>query len=94
MSKEVMNVQEVAAYLGLGVAKVYQLVEHKEIPASKIGKQYRFLRNVINAWLGSNIIMKDTAFLTLIQDVKKDFRDAGYTQKDVDETVAEVKKQA
>lgn len=93
MAKEVMNVQEVAQYLGFGLAKVYQLVEQRQIPASKIGKQYRFLRDAINAWLSANIIMEDTEFLTLLKDVRKEFKDAGYTQEDISQAVAQVRKE-
>lgn len=94
MAKDVMNVQEAADYLGLGVAKIYQLVERRQIPASKIGKQYRFLKDAINAWLHANIIMEDREFLTLIQDVRKDFRNAGYTQEDINQAVAQVREKA
>ena len=91
MSREVMTVQEVADYLDLGIAKVYQLIERKQIPASKIGKQYRFLKDAINAWLQASIIMQDTEFLTLIQEMRTDFINAGYTQRDIDQAVAQVR---
>lgn len=94
LNKDVMNVKEVAEYLGLGVAKVYSLIEHRQIPASKIGKQYRFLKPTVNVWLNANIIMKDTEFLRLLRDVRKDFKNAGYTQKDIDGAVAQVRKSA
>jgi excisionase family DNA binding protein len=92
--REIMDVPGVADYLGIGVAKVYQLLAHKEIPASRIGKQYRFLREVINAWLKTNIIMEDKQFLQLIQDLQQESKNAGYTQKDVEQAVAQVRKEA
>ena len=92
INKEVMNVKEVAEYLGLGVAKVYSLIEARNIPASKIDKQYRFLRPTINLWLTANIVMEDPEFLRLLRDVRKDFKSAGYTQKDIRHAVAQVKK--
>jgi len=94
MSRAVMNVEEIAEYLGLGVAKIYQLVEKKEIPASKIGKQYRFRKENIDAWLNANIIMEDTNFLNLVDETRKEFKSAGYTQKDIDQAVAKVRKTA
>ena len=94
LNKEVMNVKEVAEYLGLGVSKVYSLVEGRNIPASKIGKQYRFLKPTINLWLTANVIMDDPEFLHSLRDVRKDFKNAGYTQKDIRRAVAQVKKSA
>jgi excisionase family DNA binding protein len=39
--KEIMNLKEVARYLGLNERTVYNLVKRGEIPASKIGRQWR-----------------------------------------------------
>lgn len=84
MGKNIMTVQEVADYLGFGVTKVYKLIESKEIPASKIGRQYRFLKAAIDAWLARNIISEDREFSALIRDLREDFVNAGYTQTDID----------
>lgn len=92
MTRQVMTVDEIAEYLSMGKAKIYQLIEKKEIPASKIGKQYRFRKEAIDAWLNANIIMKDTEFLKLVDETRKDFKDAGYTQKDIEQAVAKVRK--
>ena len=51
MVKEIMDVREIAEYLGSGEKKIYQLIERGEIPVSKIGSQYRFLRKTIDEWL-------------------------------------------
>jgi len=51
MTKEIMDVREIAKYLGFGEKKIYQLIERGEIPVSKIGGQYRFLKKSIDQWL-------------------------------------------
>lgn len=91
MIRAVMNVEEVADYLGMGTAKIYQLIEKKQIPASKIGKQYRFPKYAIDTWLNENIIMEDKEFLMLLRKVRESFQNAGYTQTDIDQAVAKVK---
>jgi len=54
-----MNVEEVAQYLGFSIKKIYRLVETNRIPASKIGRQYRFLKEAIDDWLKDrNILAK------------------------------------
>ncbi|MBI3291523.1 MAG: helix-turn-helix domain-containing protein [Elusimicrobia bacterium] len=57
-SKEVMDVRELATYLGLGKSKIYSLIRYKKIPASRIGRQYRFSKSVVDAWLKERLITR------------------------------------
>lgn len=54
--KEIMDVRELTEYLGIGKSKIYNLIRQKKIPASKIGRQYRFSREIIDNWLKERII--------------------------------------
>ncbi|MCK9582396.1 MAG: helix-turn-helix domain-containing protein [Endomicrobiales bacterium] len=54
--KEVMDIKELAIYLGIGKSKIYSLIRTKKVPASKIGRQYRFSKSVVDAWLKEKII--------------------------------------
>lgn len=92
MQKNVMSVQETADYLGFSAAKVYKLIESKKIPASRIGRQYRFLKDALDVWLRRNIISEDGEFLTLITEIRKDFLSAGYTQKDISKSLEKTRK--
>ena len=59
MLKSIMNIEEVAEYLGFSTKKIYRLIETNEMPASKIGRQYRFIRGTIDSWLqDKDILMK------------------------------------
>lgn len=49
--KDVMNVEELANYLGVEQSLVYKKSQLKEIPAVKIGKLWRFYKPTINKWL-------------------------------------------
>ena len=55
-TKDVMSIIELAEYLGIGKSKIYNLIRQNKIPASKIGRQYRFSRDVIDNWLKEKII--------------------------------------
>ena len=57
-SKQIMNIKELANYLGIGRTTIYNLIKKKKIPASKIGKQYRFSKDVVDSWLKDKIITK------------------------------------
>jgi excisionase family DNA binding protein len=53
---EIMDVRQLAQYLGIGKSKIYNLIRQKKIPASRIGRQYRFAKQVIDNWLKERII--------------------------------------
>jgi excisionase family DNA binding protein len=53
---EVMDIPELSRYLGLGKSKIYGLIRQRKIPASRIGRQYRFSKEVIDAWLKESLI--------------------------------------
>lgn len=57
MIKAIMDVEDVARYLGFSVKKIYRLVETNKIPASKVGRQYRFIKDVVDRWLKDSDIL-------------------------------------
>ena len=57
-NNKIMNFKELADYLGIGRTTIYNLIKKKKIPASKIGKQYRFSKDVVDSWLKDKIITK------------------------------------
>ena len=62
--KQVMDIKELAEYLGIGRSTIYNLIKKKKIPASKIGKQYRFSKEVVDSWLKDKIITKKETPIT------------------------------
>ncbi|GHT51084.1 hypothetical protein AGMMS50233_01760 [Endomicrobiia bacterium] len=56
--KQIMDVKDLSKYLGIGKSKIYSLIRMKEIPASRIGRQYRFSKSIVDSWLGDKIITK------------------------------------
>jgi excisionase family DNA binding protein len=57
-SKQIMDIKELSRYLGIGKSKIYNLIRMKKIPASKIGRQYRFSKDIVDCWLRDKIITK------------------------------------
>jgi excisionase family DNA binding protein len=50
---EILTVMDVARFLRVPKSTVYKLARVGELPASKIGKHWRFLRHDIHAWMRS-----------------------------------------
>jgi len=46
-----MTIDELADYLKMGRTKLYRMAQECEIPASKIGNQWRFDREEIDEWM-------------------------------------------
>ena len=57
-TKQVMDIKELSEYLGIGKSKIYSLIRQHKIPASRIGRQYRFSKDVVDSWLKEKIITK------------------------------------
>lgn len=57
---EVMDIKTLAQYLGMGRSKIYNLIRQKKIPASRIGRQYRFSKELIDKWLKERLITRPT----------------------------------
>jgi excisionase family DNA binding protein len=51
--REILTVMDVAQFLRVPKSTVYKLARLGELPASKIGKHWRFLRRDINQWMHS-----------------------------------------
>ena len=47
----VMTLEEVSKYLRLSKSTVYRMANEGRIPVSKIGRRWRFRKDVIDAWL-------------------------------------------
>ena len=51
---QIMTPKEAAKYLGFHLVTIYRLLKKQEIPATKIGGQWRFKKETIDAWLESS----------------------------------------
>lgn len=51
MTKEVMSTKELAQYLGIAEITVYRLAKAGKIPGAKVGKKWRFSKELIDTWL-------------------------------------------
>ena len=49
--KSILSVKEVAEYISFCPNTIYSLIKWKKIPASRIGKQYIFVKTEIDKWI-------------------------------------------
>jgi len=51
MRDELLTLQEVSQLLRVNRATIYRMARSSKIPASKVGRQWRFERKLITHWL-------------------------------------------
>ena len=54
MSKLIMNVKEVAQYLGVCPMTIYRFAKRGRIPAFRIGSDWRFHKDLVDNWIKDN----------------------------------------
>jgi excisionase family DNA binding protein len=52
--EQVMTIDELAAYLKVAKSTLYKLAQEGRVPGQKVGKHWRFHKEVIDQWLGEN----------------------------------------
>ena len=62
IAPRLLNIQQVAAYLGLSVHTVYKFASQRKIPHIKIGKLLKFDRHEIDRWIGAHAVKVRRSF--------------------------------
>ena len=57
--QKVMNIKEVADYLGVHTSTIYKYAQRGKIPAFKIGSDWRFSQKHINLWIDEKVNKRD-----------------------------------
>jgi len=65
---ELMTVEEVADYLRVTKKTIYRLLEGNKIPATKVGRQWRFEKVAIDEWLRENSVGGKSRILVIDDD--------------------------
>jgi excisionase family DNA binding protein len=80
---EVMNLTQLASYLKMSQASLYHLLAAGKIPGTKVGKQWRFSRQIIDEWLEGEkprradiLVVEDDSLI--LQTVVKVLQGAGH----------------
>ena len=50
-----MTIEDLSSYLKMSRTKLYQMAQKGELPGSKIGTQWRFDRDRIDAWMNEKM---------------------------------------
>jgi excisionase family DNA binding protein len=67
MNIDIMTVEDVARYLKLKPQTVYKWAQDGQIPATKLGKEWRFRRRILDEWIDTGIVLSRGGFDLLHQ---------------------------
>lgn len=78
---EIMTIEELATYLKISKSSMYKLCQEGKIPGNKVGRHWRFQKEVIDRWLShssrsdlGSVSMKD---IRAIVDEAINIRESG-----------------
>lgn len=57
--KELMDIDDLAEYLGYTKRTIYKLIKEEGLPAIKIRRQYRAKKSMIDKWIEDKIHRKE-----------------------------------
>ena len=89
---ELITLEEVANYLRVTKKTIYRLLERRDIPATKVGHQWRFDKDSIDVWLHQNSVATAANILVIDDDdticslFKDTLEDTGHTVTTVSES--------
>ena len=67
--ENIMTIEEVAKYLKMKPQTIYTWAQKGQIPAVKLGKEWRFRKDVIDEWLNERF---DEKFQPIIKKLDED----------------------
>lgn len=59
---EILTLEEVARYLKLKPQTVYKWAQEGQIPGTKLGKEWRFRKSILDEWIDSAIVVSPGGF--------------------------------
>ena len=83
-SDEILTIEEVARYLKLKPQTIYKWAQDGQIPATKLGKEWRFRKSLLDEWIDAAIVLSPAGFDLLLHSSMVAHRQAGLPESDVD----------
>jgi excisionase family DNA binding protein len=87
---EIMTVEDVAKFLKVKPQTVYKWAQDGQIPGTKLGKEWRFRRSILNEWLDTSIALSKGGFDLMYHQSLLAVRRGGMTETDIDKLLEEI----
>ncbi|MCA9418487.1 MAG: helix-turn-helix domain-containing protein, partial [Candidatus Omnitrophica bacterium] len=64
---DIMTVEEVARFLKMKPQTVYKWAQEGQIPGTKLGKEWRFRKSILDEWIDNSIALSKGGFDLMFQ---------------------------
>jgi excisionase family DNA binding protein len=86
---EIMTLEEVARYLKVKPQTVYKWAQEGQIPGTKLGKEWRFRRSILDEWIDTSIILSRGGFDLLVRSSQQAVRTRSLSSEDLNRLLRE-----
>ena len=86
---EIMTLEEVAKYLKLQPQTVYKWAQEGQIPAAKLGKEWRFRRSILDEWVDNSIALSKGGFNLLMDSSRLAIARKGLGREEIEKLLKE-----
>ena len=90
MDHDIMTLEEVAKYLKLQPQTVYKWAQEGQIPAAKLGKEWRFRRSILDEWVDNSIALSKGGFNLMIDSSRVAVARKGLPREEIEKLLKEV----
>jgi excisionase family DNA binding protein len=86
---DIMTLEEVAHYLKVKPQTVYKWAQDGQIPGTKLSKEWRFRKAILDEWIDTSILHSKGGFDLLLKSTQKAIDRKGFTGEELNELLRE-----
>jgi len=86
---DIMTLEEVARYLKVKPQTVYKWAQDGQIPGTKLSKEWRFRKSILDEWIDTAILQSKGGFDLLVRSSQKAIRQQGFTAEELETILRE-----
>ena len=84
-----MTIEDVAKYLKMKPQTIYKWAQDGQIPGTKLGKEWRFRKHLLDEWIDASIVLSKGGFDLLIHGSMVENRRTGLSEDEMDRLMTE-----
>lgn len=86
---EILTLEEVAKYLKLQPQTVYKWAQEGQIPGAKLGKEWRFRKQLIDEWIDTSIGLSKGGFDLMFRSSLLEVRRRAISSEELEQVLKE-----
>ncbi len=86
---EILTIEEVAKYLKMKPQTIYKWAQEGQIPGTKLGKEWRFRKAILDEWIDTSIVLSKAGFDLTVNRSAVEQQRAGLSEAEVERFLSE-----